>query len=318
MSSMVSIGDGSPVTRKCTSVPSTSRKVSERVVNILSEVVLRILLFVIFIKVERTEPFVRAIQPEEWWLYKNPPTADYVPALWLLPMTFLMPFTVVLITYCVSKDRKDFSTANNVVTLAIALNGLITSLLKITVGRPRPDFYYRCYPNGTSSLDEKCYGDSYEIREGRKSFPSGHSSFAFQAFGFVFFYLSAKLHVFSEKGRGQTWRFCLALLPLFIAALIAISRTCDYHHHWQDVLVGSLIGLGITYLCYRQYYPSILSSHAHKPYSKNQTLASSPSRLRSSVGSELNPNYRQHSQVNEVEENKPLMDEEDDNDNKWI
>lgn len=119
---------------------------------------------------------MRTIQPEEWWLYKNPPTADYVPSLWLLPMTFLLPFTVVLTNYCISKDRNDFSTANHVVTLAIALNGLTTSLLKVTVGRPRPDFFYRCYPNGTSSFDDKCNGDAYEIREGRKSFPSGHSS----------------------------------------------------------------------------------------------------------------------------------------------
>lgn len=127
-------------------------------------------------KVERTEPFVRKIQPEEWWMYRNPPTADYVPGIWLLPMTFIMPFTVILINYCISRDRNDFSTANNVVTLAIALNGFTTSLLKVTVGRPRPDFYYRCYPNGTSSMEEKCYGDPYEIQEGRKSFPSGHSS----------------------------------------------------------------------------------------------------------------------------------------------
>lgn len=127
-------------------------------------------------KVERTAPFERKIQPEEWWLYKNPPTDDYVPGIWLLPMTFIMQFTVVLINYCVSRDRNDFSTANNVVTLAIALNGLTTSFFKVTVGRPRPDFYYRCYPNGTDTFEEKCYGDSRIIQEGRKSFPSGHSS----------------------------------------------------------------------------------------------------------------------------------------------
>lgn len=141
-------------------------------------------------------------------------------------------------------------------------------------------------------------------------------SVAFQAFGFVFFYLSAKLHVFSEKGRGQTWRFCLTLSPLFIALLVAISRTCDYHHHWQDVLVGSLLGLGITYLCYRQYYPSICSPHAHRPYSRTRIITGSPPKMRSSVSGESSPMHRQHSQINQVEESKPLIDE--DEDNKWI
>ncbi len=39
--------------------------------------------------------------------------------------------------------------------------------------------------------------------QGRKSFPSGHSSFAFSAFGFCFLYLSAKMRTFVRYGRQQ-------------------------------------------------------------------------------------------------------------------
>lgn len=55
-------------------------------------------------------------------------------------------------------------------------------------------------------------------------------------------------------------------MPLIVAALVAVSRTCDYHHHWQDVVVGALIGLATGYISYRQYYPSIFSTDAGRPF----------------------------------------------------
>lgn len=51
-----------------------------------------------------------------------------------------------------------------------------------------------------------------------------------------------------------------------LAALVAVSRTCDYHHHWEDVTIGSVIGLVVSYCIYRQYYPSIFSQNCHRAY----------------------------------------------------
>jgi hypothetical protein len=58
---------------------------------------------------------------------------------------------------------------------------------------------------------------------------------SFASLGFISLYMAGKLGVFNEKGRGQSLRLLVSLLPLLIALTVALSRTCDYHHHWQGI-----------------------------------------------------------------------------------
>ncbi|QRV86238.1 oligosaccharyl transferase subunit OST3/OST6 family protein [Ceratobasidium sp. AG-Ba] len=111
-----------------------------------------------------------------------------------------------------------------------------------------------------------CTSDDHErLKDGFRSFFSGHSSLSFAGLGFLSFYLAGKMHLFDERGHtGKAW---IALTPLTGALLVAISRTMDYRHHWQDVLIGSVVGLVLSYFSYRQYYPSLTSPFSHRPYS---------------------------------------------------
>lgn len=139
-------------------------------------------------KLETMSSFVREIHSEELWLYKNPRRPDIVRGSDLLFLVITVPLFITAICYAFTKDRRDFRAASWAWTLAVCMNSIPTSLLKITVGRPRPDFFYRCFPDGvmvlnetsntmgSSLLDFVCTGNPGDINEGRKSFPSGHSS----------------------------------------------------------------------------------------------------------------------------------------------
>ncbi|KAG8951624.1 hypothetical protein FRC04_005912 [Tulasnella sp. 424] len=158
--------------------------------------------------------------------------------------------------------------------LSLGLTGTITNIVKITAGRPRPDLIARCQPAfnsanaplfGLTSASICTQTDIKIMRDGFRSFFSGHSSLSFAGLGFLFWYLAGKMHLFDQRGHaGKAW---IAVVPLMGATLVAISRTMDYRHHPTDVLVGSVVGLVISHYAYRQYFPSLTHPLCHRPYS---------------------------------------------------
>ncbi|KAG8901989.1 hypothetical protein FRC01_009695 [Tulasnella sp. 417] len=158
--------------------------------------------------------------------------------------------------------------------LSLGLTGTITNVIKICVGRPRPDLIDRCQPvdgsvnaplHGLSNYAICTQTDMYILNDGFRSFPSGHASLSFAGLGFLAFYLAGKLHLFDKRGHtGKSW---LAVGPLVGAALVAVSRTMDYRHHWQDVTTASILGLVVAFFSYRQFYPPLSSASSHRPFS---------------------------------------------------
>ncbi|KAL5529697.1 hypothetical protein ACEPAG_5682 [Sanghuangporus baumii] len=199
---------------------------------------------------------------------------ERVPPVALYFIAAVAPFVIqIAVNLLTIRSLWDFHNSSLGLLLGLTLTGAITQFTKVTVGRPRPDVISRCQP--PPGIENPEYGlvtvgictqtDVHIIRDGFRSFPSGHSSLSFAGLGFLSFYLAGKMHLFDEKG--HTTKAWISLTPLSGAALVAISRTMDYRHHWQDVLVGSLLGLVMSFFAYRQYYPPLGSPRSHRPFS---------------------------------------------------
>jgi len=47
--------------------------------------------------------------------------------------------------------------------------------------------------------------------------------------------------VCNAKGRGSAWRILVVIAMVLWPTMIAVSRTADYHHHWQGKLTVYMV-----------------------------------------------------------------------------
>ncbi|KAL8269396.1 hypothetical protein Esti_006676 [Eimeria stiedai] len=173
--------------------------------------------------------------------------------------------------------------------LLFALLGcwMLTETLKDVLGELRPHFLSVCKPDwgritckqGESYLyidDCRCTGDRRSVREARRSFPSGHSSFTFCGMLYTALYLQGRFkwqraktapfqrhasHALEGAAGEAGWRAgwkrvalerlywaveaatpCLQMLLLLVAFFVAATRVVDHYHHIRDVVAGGLVG----------------------------------------------------------------------------
>jgi diacylglycerol diphosphate phosphatase / phosphatidate phosphatase len=154
--------------------------------------------------------------------------------------------------------------------IALILTSFLTDVVKNAVGRPRPDLIARCKPAAGTKPDmlvtfEVCTEtDHHTLHDGWRSFPSGHSSFAFSGLGYLACFLAGQLRIFRDKK--DLGRALVCLAPLVGATMIAISRCQDYRHDVYDVCVGSALGFTVAFWSYRRYWPRLSGRECDEPY----------------------------------------------------
>jgi membrane-associated phospholipid phosphatase len=85
------------------------------------------------------------------------------------------------------------------------------------------------------------------VREGRKSFPSGHTSLSTAGMAYLAGYLLARARARAASDGGAAWRTGVALSPLLLALWVGLTRVRDYWHHHTDVEVGAALGALIAH-----------------------------------------------------------------------
>lgn len=154
--------------------------------------------------------------------------------------------------------------------ISLFLTSLLTDIIKNAVGRPRPDLIARCKPKpGTPehqlvTILACTETDHHILHDGWRSFPSGHSSWAFAGLGYFALFLAGQFHIF--RPRTDLARVLITLAPLIGASLIAMSRLADYRHDVFDVTVGSILGMLVAWFSYRRYYRPLKHPQCHVPY----------------------------------------------------
>nr|KAJ0219678.1 hypothetical protein LSAT_V11C200079260 [Lactuca sativa] len=119
----------------------------------------------------------------------------------------LLPIAIFLAFYLRRRDVYD-------------LHHAVLEALKGAIGRPRPDFFWRCFPDGIDVYDQwgdvKCHGDIDVVGQGHKSFPR-----SFAGLGFLSLYLSGKIRAFDQQGHAA--KLCIhALLCIIVGITMAI------------------------------------------------------------------------------------------------
>ncbi|GAA96449.1 uncharacterized protein L969DRAFT_103395 [Mixia osmundae IAM 14324] len=245
------------------------------ILSYLPDWLLTIVLWIVFYLIDNAHGYFREFDLTDGSIQHTYAVHERVPVWALAIIGAIAPLVIMAaISLGLIGSFWDFHNAVLGLVLSLALSTTVTDTIKITVGRPRPDLIDRCQPMA-GAANASPYGlatsaictqtDFHTLRDGFRSFPSGHSSFAFAGLGFLALYLGGKLHISDRQGfTAKTW---ICVVPLLAAALVAVSRTMDYRHHSTDVIAGAILGYITAWVSYRQYYPAIYSQDCHKPYS---------------------------------------------------
>ena len=238
----------------------------------LSETILRALLFLLFLITEYWYPRHMDILPDLTAPYRTESNRknQFIPTHILFAGVLILPVSVFLLTNTAKGSAAVRMDELLAFSGTLALNGVVTNILKLSVGRPRPDFISRCLPASSSwEAEPVCSGGASDFQEGYKSFPSGHASWSFATLMFLSLYLAGKSKALSQF-RVKLPQLCLSFVPFAIGCCIGWSRVHDHMHHLGDVVAGAAIGCIISSLCYFHYFHSLFSQNSDRSVHESQ------------------------------------------------
>ncbi|KAF7195538.1 Diacylglycerol pyrophosphate phosphatase 1 [Pseudocercospora fuligena] len=206
---------------------------------------------------------------------------ERVPVVWLFVYAGIVPLALIVAWAALARPslHKAHVTILGLI-ISILATTFLTDIFKDAIGRPRPDLIARCKPEASAPHDRLVTVDvctetrHHVLHDGWRSYPSGHSSFAFSGLGWLALLLASQTHLLRPRASFGVVLICM--IPLLGACLIAISRLEDYRHDVFDVVSGSLLGFLVALLNWRRYYPSLLEDGCDEPYSTTSSGRNSP------------------------------------------
>jgi len=202
-----------------------------------------------------------------------------------LPLPILLITAFAWLRYYKHRDaifaKMEALTAIGALLLASGISTFFTSIIKHLVGRPRPNFIAYChwlaesgcgnptpdawasFVSGHSSLSFACMGilslyfltvmraaHRSDIAAGKNPTPDCLGACAEPRFGFEELdhaAISRRVEL-STQADNAAWIYCVCALPLILAGWIACTRIVDYWHNTDDVLGGSILGIGCAFM----------------------------------------------------------------------
>ncbi|KAJ1323598.1 diacylglycerol diphosphate phosphatase [Microdochium nivale] len=222
--------------------------------------------------------------------FAYPLRKEIIPIVAAAVMAAFIPIAVILLMQIRVRSFWDVNNAVIGLLYSLITAAVFQVFIKWLIGGLRPHFLDACKPDvtkltnlqqlrrdiydGTGYMSmyytkDICTGDEKEINDSLESMPSGHTTAAFAGFVYLYFYLNAKLKVFSNHHTSM-WKLVLTYMPILGAVLIGGALTIDEYHNWYDVFAGAVIGTVFAWSSYRMVYAAVWDwRYNHIPLHRN-------------------------------------------------
>ncbi|KAF9373019.1 hypothetical protein CPC16_002077 [Podila verticillata] len=184
-----------------------------------------VVLLVLFFLLDRLEPFHRPFSVLNTAIMYPHLDSERIP-IWALVLIAIVFPVLVIVVIGLGVRRSPYDVHNGILGLLVSvlLTTMFTQVIKVTVGKHRPDFLARCQPmmNGLPlvydeplklwTVDVCSQTDPSTLKDGMRSFPSGHASTAFAGLVYIALWMGGKMHCFNRTG--YTLKSVILMVPI--------------------------------------------------------------------------------------------------------